>query len=199
MDENKRVPPRPPESEKPAETTPPYTPSKETLAMIQRAALAMADRKRVNRPAEPRAFDDAARVASGKPQAKLIAELDSLLSNVRSNPAASAEPDHPSRPEATSRSGDPGRTLTHVTPNTAAAALRPLFDDQYRLSLTRLQSASIAVAIFAFTVGACGIAAQTWTTARDWNCRTGLMKEYCPPPVAVPQPPPPLPPPEIPI
>lgn len=234
MDESKRVPPKPlNDSEKPAEPTPSFAPSKEALAMIERAALAMADRKRVKRPDQLANTDNIpARTmspaeppepfmvtrspepsATGKPsQAKLIAELDALLGNVPAKPAATVEgktgamigPDIAARTEIQSETvrateSKPDSALKagpRITPQNAAAALRPLFDDQFRLKLTRPQSAAIALAVMAFVVGACGLAAQTWVSAHDWGCRTAMTTKFCPPPASVPEPPAP---PEIPV
>jgi hypothetical protein len=59
--------------------------------------------------------------------------------------------------------------------------LRPTFDDHFRLSLTRWQSAGLALAIAALVVGALGMAASGWVAAYHWSCRTGLATTYCAP------------------
>ncbi len=74
------------------------------------------------------------------------------------------------------------------------APFRPTFDDHFRLTLTRWQSAGLAVAIAALVVGALGMAASGWVAAYHWSCRAGLATTYCAPPPA----PSPSPRPEIP-
>ena len=81
-------------------------------------------------------------------------------------------------------------TQAMVTP----PAVRPMFDDHFRLTLTSVQSASFAIAIFAFVIAAFGMAASGWATAHDWTCRVGLATKYCPAPPL----PKPLAPPDIP-
>jgi hypothetical protein len=66
------------------------------------------------------------------------------------------------------------------TPNPSAA--RPLYDDHFHLALTTVQSAALAVAIFAFVLAAFGMAARGWVVAHDWSCRVGMATNACPPP-----------------
>ena len=183
--------------------------------MIERAALAMADRKGSKRPAaspetetpalgpeppEPFIVDTSdmivARVMLKPPpapphppapapagertsEAKLIAEFDQLLGAVSGRSA----------PTADTRSGKPAApSQERAAATNVAAALRPLFDDQFRLPLTRLQSAGAALGIFALVIGASALTARTWIVAYDWTCRAGLAARICPP-VAMPKPP----------
>jgi hypothetical protein len=226
MDESKRSPPEPgKESGKPDEPAPSAAPGKEALAMIERAALAMADRKRPKRPPElsvaqtppagpepPEAFIvdtpgmNVPRVSLKPPPApppqarapiapppvadkasetRLIAEFDRLVGSAAVKPAPPRSPITP-EPQAAPRSAIPQPEIG-VTPANAAAALRPLFDDQFRLPLTRLQSAAAALAIGVLVIGAALLTARTWIVAQDWTCRTGVMTRLCPP-VAMPKP-----------
>ncbi|HXF87042.1 MAG TPA: hypothetical protein VNK48_01650 [Xanthobacteraceae bacterium] len=61
------------------------------------------------------------------------------------------------------------------------APFRPTFDDHFRLTLTRWQSAGLTVAIAALVVGALGMAASGWVAAYHWSCRTGFATTYCTP------------------
>jgi hypothetical protein len=220
MDETKRVPPKPPDSEKSPQSSPSSAPGTEAMAMIQRTALAMADRRRLRRSPEQSANNPPAQTSplpevpepffapkfehtvtsipvpprsnqatDASEQAKLIAEFDSLLSGrqsdqpapTRTAPASTMQPATETRTTGPiGATTDPLKTQTKLTASAAAAALRPLFDDQFRLSLTRWQSAGAAVAIVALAISACGLATHTWMTAHDWSCRTGLATKYCP-------------------
>jgi hypothetical protein len=76
----------------------------------------------------------------------------------------------------------------------APPAFRPMFDDQFRLALTGIQSLVLAIVTFAFVIGALGMAANGWVTTHDWSCRVGLLVKSCPP-IDIPKP---IMPPEIP-
>ena len=187
--------------------------------MIERAALAMADRKRPKQPAAPPAPETPpagpeppepfivntsdmisprvtltpppaspqTRLSAAPPvpadrmsETKLIAEFDRLLGAVSAKSAASSD----TRSE---QATTPNQERSAA--NDVAAALRPLFDDQFRLPLTRLQSAGATLGILALVIGAAVFAARTWIVAYDWSCRAGVTTRLCPPPVAMPKPP----------
>lgn len=192
--------------------------------MIERAALAMADRKRPKRPPgssapqippagpePPEAFivdspdmnlprvslkpppapPAQARVPAPPPpvadkasEAKLIADFDRLVGSAPAKPAP-ASSFAPAEPPTAPSSATP-QPEARITPANAVAALRPLFDDQFRLSLTRLQTAGAALAICVLVIGAAFLTARTWIVAQDWSCRTGVMTRLCPP-VAMPK------------
>ena len=88
----------------------------------------------------------------------------------------------------------PEAPLAPAPAKIAPPAVRPMFDDHFRLALSGWQSAGVTVAIFAFVIAAFGMAASGWATAHDWTCRVGLATTYCPAPPATK----PLAPPEIP-
>lgn len=73
------------------------------------------------------------------------------------------------------------RAQPNPAPAVASPAMRPMFDDHFRLSLTTVQSAALAVAIFAFVLAAFGMAARGYVSAHDWSCRVGMTTNSCPP------------------
>lgn len=221
-----------------AASTPAVGPDAATLAMIERMAQEMADRRRPRRPPEPdvRTAENlpppahldpafirpgerfppveigAAPIAEPKTEPQraieheLEAEFESTIaraSQVAPEPETktapviepAAEPAIEPKVEPKIESGLETKTATKFEPEIerraepkippsiepkSAPAPRPLFDDHFRLAFTRSQSAGIAVAIFAFAMSACGMAAYSWMTAHDWSCRSGLMTKYCP-------------------
>lgn len=201
MDETKPDPPKEapkdtPKQELPRENSPqtaPGTgPDPQTLSSFERAAMEMAERARKppeaaqtqNKPAAQtkpeRKAETAARVEPPKPAGPaaaitLVDQFDLTALPFTATPFAAA----PAAPAPAAP---------------AASAIRPMFDDTFRLTLTAWQSAVAAVAICLFVLGAFGMAAYSWVVAHDWSCRVGLVEKYCPP---VPQPKP-LPQPEIP-
>ena len=56
-----------------------------------------------------------------------------------------------------------------------------------RLTLTRLQSFGLVVAIVCITLGAVGVAASGLVAAHQWGCRTGMIEAACPAPPPAPQ------------
>ena len=86
------------------------------------------------------------------------------------------------RPVARAASAQPENTQPKNT-MTAPPAIRPMFDDHFRIVLTGAQSAILVITIVALVIGAFGMAAHGWATAHDWSCRLGLVN-YCPPSVA---------------
>jgi hypothetical protein len=96
--------------------------------------------------------------------------------------AAAIEPAEaiaPALPKAAPPVTPPARP--RIAPATAAPAMRPMFDDHFHISLTAVQSAALAVAIFAFVLAAFGMAARGWVSAHDWSCRVGMTTNSCPP------------------
>jgi hypothetical protein len=73
------------------------------------------------------------------------------------------------------------RAQPKPAPAATVPAMRPMFDDHFRLSLTTVQSAALAVAIFAFVLAAFGMAARGYVSAHDWSCRVGMTTNSCPP------------------
>jgi hypothetical protein len=188
MDDNKPVPPKDPAGSAPEPTT---------LSSFERAAMEMAQR-----PAPP--------PDKPKPQPKPEIKTESKLEPA-AKPAGPTAPINLTRPAGafkmveqydvsslpfTSTPIAVTAAPSQPAPATTASAsppLRPMFDDTFRLTLTSWQSGIAAVAILLFVIGACGMAAYSWTVAYNWGCRVGLVENYCPP-----LPPKPLPKPEIP-
>jgi hypothetical protein len=73
------------------------------------------------------------------------------------------------------------RAQPRPAPAATVPAMRPMFDDHFHLSLTTVQSAALAVAIFAFVLAAFGMAARGYVSAHDWSCRVGMTTNSCPP------------------
>ena len=49
-----------------------------------------------------------------------------------------------------------------------------------KLSLTRMQSLGLTLAIVGLVLGAFGVAASGFVAAHGWSCRTGLIRHTCP-------------------
>src|SRR5262245_28356737 len=99
MDEGKPVPPKSgQDSQKPGDAARPHRPSPGTLALIQRAALAMSDRKRLPRPAEP----PAAKPPLGpEPPEPFIADTSDMVAPRASlKPPPGPRPARPPKPPA---------------------------------------------------------------------------------------------------
>jgi len=200
MDESKPVPPpdAPKQTQKnelPREASPRTAPSgadPQTLSSLQRAALEMAERAAPRPPPQPA-------VAQGNPKAEIKPEVkvESAADDKPVKPAAAfklieqydlATPPFSAAPIVVASAA------SRPAPPSAASAMRPMFDDTFRLTLTKGQSAVTAAAIGLFVLAALGIAAYSWVVAHDWSCRVGLVEKCCPPGL----PPKPLPRPEIP-
>jgi hypothetical protein len=153
----KRAPP-PSTSAEPAGEQPPDRPESLSLSYIERTAREMAAR-RPRRPgaAQARPFAGATQVLPGGDTTLTVAAV---------------------RMRQTTTAPMPGAQLQRG----ARAPFRPTFDDNFRLTLTRWQSAGLAVAIAALVVGALGMAASGWVAAYHWSCRAGLATSYCAPP-----------------
>jgi hypothetical protein len=200
---------------KPANDSAPWVEMKPPEEIVPTAAVKSADDIRpvelspVEAPApnEPASWVEAALPEEIIPSAEMKSandvrpiEIDPVAFDpIETDPVEAPAPAEPIKPMAELKLVEQfdAATLVHPAAPIAPAAptqakatppsARPMFDDQFRLSLTNLQSASAAIAIFAFVIAAVGMAASGWATAHDWTCRVGLATKYCPaPPVPKP-------------
>jgi hypothetical protein len=155
LTEPKPAPP-PSNNPEPAADNPADRPEPLSLSYIERLAREMADR-RPRRPAS----------AAARPAVHPVGDTTLTVQTDRMRQLAPM-----AVPGALPQSGP------------ARAAFRPTFDDHFRLTLTRWQSAGMAVAIAALVVGALGMAASGWVAAYHWSCRAGLATNYCAPATA---------------
>ena len=134
-----------------------------TPASLERAALEMAQRTMlVQRPAPPRPADAPPR-ATPKPPPRPPGPVEfAFVDQYESiNPLWQTQ----------------SMAIEPAQPGTMPAAIRQPFDDHFRLTLTKLQTALLASAVFALVLVAAGMAANAWLAAQDWGCRTGLTTD----------------------
>jgi hypothetical protein len=130
---------------------------------------------------EPAPPEDAKPLDPSEPVAQLASE-EPLDFAAPMPPTANIEPAAaiaPALPEAAPPVAP--RAQPKPAPAAAAPAMRPMFDDHFHLTLTAVQSAALAVAIFAFVLAAFGMAARGYVSAHDWSCRVSMTTNSCPP------------------
>ena len=175
-----------PKSDAPASprAAPSVGPDPQTIASFERAAIEMAGRAASSRPSEPKPAQSSKPPTEVKPAASVA-------------PAPRVEPTRPTRPMTAFKFVDqydlaalpfaaaPMTTPMTSTPSSApeprSSAIRPMFDDTFRITFTTAQSIVVAIAIILIMLGAFGMAAYSSIIAYDWSCRAGWVEKYCPP------------------
>jgi hypothetical protein len=137
----------------------------DALALLDRAARELSDRNPNDGPAA--ASTDATVTAMPQPAVTSAAELPSPgevpPTVVADTPRVAAPP--------------PAAVPLHV----------PVEKVGFRLSFW--QSIGLVLVILVLLVGSIGIAVSGLVAAHEWGCRTGIVKQYCPPPPPAPKPP----------
>jgi hypothetical protein len=147
----------------------------DALALLDRAALEISDRK----PAEqPPAASDA------QPHSETVHAVETAAAV---EPAATTDEVKPAEPLAPSVAPVPVVDSRPATVRTVEAPLH-MPSDRLRIKLSFWQSLALIVVLVGFVIGALGVAASGLVAMHEWGCRSGWVTSYCPAPPPAPKP-----------